>query len=709
MKRQILLCFVLLFSSLFGSDYSELQKDLKVIAQIEKDLTQRLPIVYSQVMLVGYINMPSARMNDTGILGISAAYTPPYQVYNLNFQPVSFGELSGSFRIFKGQAESNFGHLGYGDDADRTANFKIGIDPSRYGFKYLPAVSLGMEDFLGSKRFHSPFVVITEQLPDLGLEFSLGYGKGRYNKWFGGVAWSPWFAAQIPILKNFTLVAEYDCIDYENHPDEHNKGRDVKSRINVGGALTIRDFLQIKASTLRGTDYTAMASIFYNFGNTQGLFPKKDDPNLYSSPKNLEPIGHLRTERSYAKELAFAFDQQGFNLSDAWLGYNQQDERILWIKVLNLRYWRNEEVRERIAFLLSNLNAPNIDKIFVIIEENGIDIETYKYEPKYLELFQENKISLAELEILSPIIDCFQAPNQYEATKIYHQRKLSWAITMRPRLLTFFGSTKGKLKYSLGWVFSPEGYLFDKIYYKLQVAYNILSSLSDVGDMDQYNPSQILNVRSDLVKYYKTQTVSLEQAFLQKGWNMGKGFYSRLAMGFFEVAYGGFASEILYYPTKSNFAIGIEGAVVWKRDYEGLGFQRKIRKLNGFTPEYVDFIGTQYFLDLYYDVKPIDISAQVKVGQFLAKDKGARFQLTKYYPSGLQFSVWYTLTTAKDIVNGHRYYDRGIAFVIPFDVFLPKSSRTFVGYAISDWLRDVGATSSTGKPLYPTINSNRIY
>lgn len=256
---------------------------------------------------------------------------------------------------------------------------------------------------------------------------------------------------------------------------------------------------------------------------------------------------------------------------------------------------------------------------------------------------------------------------------------------------------------------NPEGYLFDSIYYNVLAAYDILSSLSDVGDKDQYNPSQLLNVRTDSVNYYKTQTVHLEQAYLQKGWNIAQGLFGRLAAGYFEVAYAGLAGELLYYPVDSCFAVGLEAATVLKRNYTGFGFQHEVRRLSGNKPVYEKYIGVQYFLDLYCDVKPLDIALQVQVGQFLAKDRGAKFMATKYFPSGLRFSLWYTVTNAKDVVNSHIHHDKGIAFVIPFDVFLAKSSRSMIGYSLSAWLRDAGAIAATGKPLYPTIESNRVY
>ena len=97
------------------------------------------------------------------------------------------------------------------------------------------------------------------------------------------------------------------------------------------------------------------------------------------------------------------------------------------------------------------------------------------------------------------------------------------------------------------------------------------------------------------------------------------------------------------------------------------------------------------------------------IGQFLAKDKGARIEAARTFPSGVKFSLWCTVTNGHDKVNGKTYYDKGFAFSLPLDLFLRQSSRTFIGYALSAWLRDVGAQASTGKTLFQPLSEERIY
>lgn len=279
----------------------------------------------------------------------------------------------------------------------------------------------------------------------------------------------------------------------------------------------------------------------------------------------------------------------------------------------------------------------NIDSIAVVVEADGIPSYEYRFRTVDLVRFRKGKVGDYELETLSPMREPSRPPNSFEGTLLYHRSKAIWTFNIRPRLLTYFGSATGKFKYSAGIVAGPEGYLFDQFYYKIQGAYNAFSSLSDVGDMDMLNPSQILNVRSDSIKYFQTNTISLEEAYVQRGFYLKKGWYGRCAVGYFEPAYAGIAAEFLYYPIGSNWGIGVEAAGVLKRKYHGFGFTTKIRKFNGFDPKFVHFIGYQYFLDFYYEIKPLQLDFKVSLGKFLARDVGARFELGRYFSSGFRF------------------------------------------------------------------------
>jgi hypothetical protein len=146
---------------------------------------------------------------------------------------------------------------------------------------------------------------------------------------------------------------------------------------------------------------------------------------------------------------------------------------------------------------------------------------------------------------------------------------------------------------------------------------------------------------------------------------------------------------------------------VKKRNYKGLGFTNKIRKLFGFHPTYHKFLGSQYFLNVYYDLECARVDFKISAGKFLANDWGVRNEISHYFPSGLRLTLWYTWTNGHDKINGRTYHDKGIGFSMPFDVFYTCSERSRWIYGMSAWLRDVGAKAYTGRELYELINDQR--
>ena len=130
--------------------------------------------------------------------------------------------------------DPNFGHLGFGDEAERIANFKFVFNLPGDGLADFPTFAIGAEDFIGTQRFNSEYIVMTKDWIDYNIEATLGWGRKRLKGFFGGLAWTPWRKTGYPVLKNLSFLAEYDASDYKNHSHEHPKGRKVSSRVNAG-------------------------------------------------------------------------------------------------------------------------------------------------------------------------------------------------------------------------------------------------------------------------------------------------------------------------------------------------------------------------------------------------------------------------------------------------------------------------------------------
>ncbi len=694
-----LIGFFFLISCAFSNELEidRIFNDFEKVSNIKTKEKDNLPIFLNYNLQSGYFITPSAKMFNAGMLSLGFSYLSPYSIISGFLQYYDWLSFSGNYWIFNDQEEKNFGYKGFGNDADRVANVKILCLPS---IKGLPSLAIGINDFIGSKRFNSKYIVSTYEMLKSNVEMSVGYGIGRMRGFFGAVAWSP-FRKGNKLIKDLSFIGEYDPNNYKEHLYEHPKGKKTKSPINVGIHYSFKDLIDLSVSTLRGKKIASSLLMKYNLGKTSGLIPKVDDPPYYSNvfSKNIN-----RTIDEFSYSLAMIFKNQGFDVRKI-----QEDNlsNVLTIRVVNLCYRKESELRKRIEYILSSVSFPKIEKFIVAVESDDLVTQQYNYRKRDLLRFNEKKIALAELHALSPMKEYSFNNNDFKS--VYDNSSFIWTWNIFPTWITYFGSVKGKLKYDLGLLFGFNGYLWNWFYYDFNMDYVIYSTSQDVGDHDQPNPSKLLQVRTDMAKYYQKHSFHINKAYIQKNTNFTNGIYSRISIGYFELAYAGITYEALFFPVKSIFAMGIETSVLLKRKYSSMGFQRKIKKFNGVYTEKVHYVGLQYFLDLYFKVNPLKMDLKISAGQFLAKDKGIKFEAVRNFESGMTISLWYTLTNAVDMVNNHRYFDKGIGFSMPLDLFQKKSTKTVFGYNMSEWLRDVGQRAKTGKTLYSIISSDRNY
>lgn len=700
-----LLLFILVFSTTL---FADLMNDLMVVDYWNQQICDRMPVTYNHLLYSGYLNMPSARMSQEGLLGAGISYVPPYHNYNLYCQLTPFLEISGNYRVFRGVDDPILTPLGFGDMSDKGANVKLAIfRPEDSDYK-LPGLAVGMEDFMGTRNFKAKYLVLTKVFLHEDLELSLGFGSQRIRGLFGGALWMPFRRSSCRWLQPLSLVAEYDATPYKSEKvEKHPKGRSQKSKINFGMKYRLFDAFDFSLSYVRGEKLAASLATFYDFGHTKGFIPKIDDSLPYVSPIIREPLGPLRSQSGLVNDLAFAFEDQGIDLLKVEMGFNDCNNKILRLRIYNDCYENELLLRERLNCLLSGLIPQDIEEVIVVIDAEGFPIQEYHFIMDYVRAYGDGEIGSYELSTLTPLEEVHFHERFFYAVLFDKTREtMNWFIL--PKTHTFFGSSKGKFKYSLGISFGIDGFLPTDIYYSIALGYNALSNLYDLSDTDRLNPSQIINVRTDIVRYYQQKGITLDEAILQKCWNMGHAFYARLAGGYFEEAYAGLACEALYYPLYSPVAVGIEGAIIKKRSYKGFGFTDKVRKLDGFVPTWKNFrVGSQYFLNFYYDLCEANLELKLKIGKFLAGDYGIRTEVSRYFESGLKVSFWYTYTNGHDKINGQNYQDKGVALSLPLDLFYTESSRKRWTYGMSAWLRDVGVIAETGQQLFDLIDEQR--
>lgn len=700
-----LLSLPLFFTGVYAQTLSgdDLMRDLLIVDYWNQRLNERMPVFYNHLLQGGYFAMPSARMGQEGELGVGYTWARPYVNYNLRVQLVKFLEISGDYRIFRGVDDPILTPLGFGDLSDKGVNVKFSPFTPEDSDYELPGIAIGFEDFVGTKGFYARYIALTKVFLDAHLEVTLGYGQKRIRGFFGGATWMPWLRCQNRFFKDIAFSAEYDATPYRDETIErHPKGRKQKSPFNFGVKWRLWDHVDLSLSYIRGTNVAFAASTFYNFGDTDGFLLKVDDPLPFTTTVNPQP----GPTDLLVLELLNPFEEQGFSILGAWLSYDPCRQKILRLKVINHYYLDLDDVLERLHNLLRGLIPDDISKVVVVLEGDAFPLQEHHFDMQVERDYEAGEKSLYELYLLTPMKEA-NPPDPCTSTHIYHKDLETWNLEILPRTNTLFGSSQGKFKYSLGIGVGVNGFLFNELYYSTLFGYSVFNNFGHLKGIDHLNPSQLINVRTDIIKYYTQPGVSVDEAYLQKNWNLGKGWFARIAAGLFEIEYGGIAAEILYMPINQCWAIGVDGAYLRKRTYKGVGFTTHARRLHGHHPERVHFIPRQYFLNLYYEWPEAQVSFKIKMGRFLAKDYGARFELTRYFESGLRLYAWYTVTNGHDRINGSTYYDKGVGFSMPLDIFYTRSVRDRWGYGMAAWLRDVGAIADSGNPLYEMINEFR--
>lgn len=244
---------------------------------------------------IGLLEMPSARMAPDGQLAITIGVLNHTQRYNGSFQILPW--LEGSFRY------SHVGNLFNNPHYyDRSFGLKIRL---LHESAYIPEVSLGMRDILGTGVYSGEYIVASKEIGDVDVTAGLGWGRlaqsgtfanplglifpsfktrssnvgqggtisygqlfhGPKVGIFGGVLW------RTPI-ENLDVIAEYSS---DRYFDERSfDAFTVRVPINVGLSYNFRDYGTLTAG--------------WYYASTLGVtFSLSADPTVATSPQRLGP------------------------------------------------------------------------------------------------------------------------------------------------------------------------------------------------------------------------------------------------------------------------------------------------------------------------------------------------------------------------------------------------------------------------------------
>jgi hypothetical protein len=196
--------------------------------------------------VVGLVNMPTARMFDEGVIGVTIYDGTPDQKITITSSPYDWLEASFFYTNIQGNPYPGFEFQDY---KDKGFNFKIRLKEEGI----FPAIAVGINDIAGTGYYSSEYIVGSYGIDNLDIHFGLGYGTlngsnksfknplsylhdsfsnrptntedlgGQFqpSRYFSGNDVSPFYGISYALNEKFLLKFEHDStktdgkIDYE--------------------------------------------------------------------------------------------------------------------------------------------------------------------------------------------------------------------------------------------------------------------------------------------------------------------------------------------------------------------------------------------------------------------------------------------------------------------------------------------------------------
>jgi len=656
----------------------------------------------------GLVFMPNARLEDDGVLRFGASNADPYFTLWGSATLLPRLEMSGRFTTIRGLPA--FG--GAADYRDKAFDAKLLLWRET---AYVPSVTVGIQDFLGTRLFDAKFVALNKKF--FNLDVTMGYGQGRIDGGWAGVRYKPSWG------KKFGFVVEYDANDYQQ--DIGARRPSVYTREGgVTYAVEYRD--EWFGGQLAFQDGEAAVNAFVSIPLMKKEFvPKIDEPAPFtgrrSPPSSSSYEGHA--SQPALRSLLQALHFQGFKDIRFSLAGNSFEAHLT-----HSRISQSGRVVGRAARTVLLLGPPSIESIKITYTDNvnGLPILTYHFrDANVLQEYFDGLLSLGQLNAyidveytpsqrakelgmhgisassLDAAPDGYQSPSYADEGHIVSFKEedpfLSSFQFIPFNLRLFFNDPSGAYRYDT----------FSLVNYKKRIRNHLFFStsaklmlLEDVSGVSQISNSLLPHVRSDVAEYRKGDRGRLDTLLLNQYFHPQRRFYGRLSIGYYEEMFAGAGGQLLYLPKNSRWAFDLAADWLKQREFQG-------------GLDFKDYTTVSALGSVHYRSPVLGLSVTARAGRFLAKDTGIRLEVSRQFRSGVVVGAWYTHTDANDITGpgrpGAPYQDKGVFASVPLNSMLTWDSRATARLSIAPWTRDVGQMVASPGDLYLMMDRSSVW
>jgi len=579
---------------------------------------------------------------------------------------------------------------------------------------YLPALSVGLRDVLGTGWYSGEYLVATKSLgARVTVTGGIGWGRlGSYGSFrnplsgvlgsgfdtrptttlgMGGIpAYDRWFRGPAALfggitwktpIRGLTFAAEYSSDAYTR---EVTAGiLTHRSPINLSLTYRFRNGATVAGYVLHGSRIGIMGSVALNprlpanassIGPApQPVFRRVDAPpydTSWTAQGDAAPI--LR------KNLALLLRQDGLTFEALNVGAT---DATLWFR--NTGFGAVPEAIGRVARAMSRALPSSVERFTIVPVARGIPVLSVTLARHDIETLEHDPDASAKIYRKAQISDA--APRIPRAARLGHSSFLrSWSLGPYGDLSLFDPTNPVRLDVGL----------------RLKGQYELMPGLILSGGfrkklfgnrntVTRLSTSVMPHVRSDSGFYDRQGDPALEYLTGEYFFRPGHNLYGRITVGYLEEMYGGLSSELLWKPVSSKLAFGVEVNAVR---------QRAFNQLLGFRPYSIVTARASAYWDMGNG-----FFGQVDVGRYLAGDYGATFTLDRVFDNGWKIGAYFTLTNVSAATFGEGSFDKGLRFTMPLNWLSGKPSTRKFSHTLQPLTRDGGARLDVRNRLYGLV------
>ncbi len=658
----------------------------------------------------GLIDMPSGEALPDGTVAVGISSFGGTTRTTLTFQATP--RIQASFR-YSGIKDAGIGRF----DTYRDRSFDVRFLLNRES-RYLPALTIGLQDFAGTGIYAGEFVAATKKFSGGAIpgtvKATVGLGWGRLgssgaigspfgsdrpsftggdtggelsaDQWFRGEA-APFAGLEWQINDKWGVKAEYSSDAYVT--ETGNGVFDRKSRFNFGAEYQVSERIRVGG--------------YYLYGSEVGVNVQVQlDPNRPVSPLRLPaPL-------PYATRPPLKAGQQGYDTnwaaSSAEVSQELRDvivpllkaegmtlvavkttARTAEVRFTNDRYASTSIAVGRVARILARVLPPSVGTFRIVPVKNNLaqstvvfrrsDLETLEFAPNASEAL----LAATQFESADPVL-AGAALNE----ALFPSFNWSIGPYMKRRLFDPDEPVRVDLGIEASAQYQPApGW---------KIAGTIQHRLTgDISDDTIRTPSALPRVRTNSLLYAQGSDTSIPNLYVSRQWKAAPDVYTRVTAGYLEQMYGGLSAEVLWKPVASRLAFGVEANYVKQRDFEDiLGFR--------------DYSIATGHASAYYEMRN-GFTGQLDVGRYLAGDVGATVTLEREFANGWKVGGFFTLTDVSSEDFGEGSFDKGIKVTVPVNWLLGNPTSQTRSTTIRPLQRDGGARLNVPGRLYDQVRS----